>query len=70
MKKSSTGCFAQLLDVLLCVSEIVCYKSAEGEVAGCLLSGSLRLSLGEELQNFLVFVDTDSVHSFLLKGTI
>ena len=31
-------------DVLLCMSETVCYKSAEGEFAGCLLSGSLRLS--------------------------
>ena len=40
------GCFAQLLgyDVLLCMSKIVCYKSAEGEFAGCSLSGSLRLS--------------------------
>ena len=25
-------------DALLCMSEIVCYKSAEGEFAGCLLS--------------------------------
>ena len=37
-------------DALPCTLEIVCYKSAEGEFASCLLSGSLRLSLGQDWQ--------------------
>ena len=52
---------------LLCMSETVCYSSAEGEFASCLLSGSLRLSLGQDWQKTLPATNSSTKHVGLLQ---
>ena len=59
-----SSCWAY--DALLCMSGIVCYKRAEGEFAGCLLSGSLdsdlRLRSGQAWQKSLLPTSSSTKH--------
>ena len=54
-------------DALLCMSEIVHYKSAEGEFADCLLSGSLRLRSNQDWQKLLWCLWCKFWHHLLLN---